>query len=330
MNKQFFISNRKKLFRMMDDNSLAIFYAARTGPGTLPTEFVQNRNFYYLSGLNVPNAKLIMHKKGKKNMELLFIERNIPELEVWLGKKMSKEDAKKISGIETVYYTDEFERHLHSYALSSNMCYYDYETSLINTNLSYSLAQLNLIKEHYPTIRIEKVTPFLSKLRMRKNKEEIENIKKAISYTNDGIRSTLEHAKPGMMEYELEAYFRFECIRRGEKKLAFSPIVASGKNATILHYEKNNSKIEKNDLVLLDVGAKYNEYNADISRTFPASGKFNKRQKEVYNEVLQIQKKIINSVKPGITIKELQTKTIELVTETLFRLKLITKKSKVS
>ncbi|MCD6102248.1 MAG: Xaa-Pro dipeptidase, partial [Candidatus Cloacimonetes bacterium] len=147
---------------------------------------------------------------------------------------------------------------------------------------------------------------------------------------NEGIRSILEHAKPGMMEYELEAYFKFECIKRGEKKLAFSPIVASGKNATILHYEKNNSKIEKNDLVLLDVGAKYQEYNADISRTFPASGKFNKRQKEVYNEVLQIQKKIINSVKPGITIKELQTKTIELITEALFRLKLITKKSKVS
>lgn len=330
MVKQFFISNRKKLFRMMDDNSLAIFYAARTGHSILPTEFVQDKNFYYLSGLNVPNAKLIMHKKGKKNMELLFIERNIPELEVWLGKKMSKEDAKKISGIETVYHTDEFERHLHSYALSSDMCYYDYETSLIDTNLSYSLAQLNLIKEHYPTIRIEKVTPFLSKLRMRKNKEEIENIKKAISYTNEGIRSILEHAKPGMMEYELEAYFKFECIKRGEKKLAFSPIVASGKNATILHYEKNNSKIEKNDLVLLDVGAKYQEYNADISRTFPASGKFNKRQKEVYNEVLQIQKKIINSVKPGITIKELQTKTIELITEALFRLKLITKKSKKS
>ncbi len=330
MDKQFFISNRKKLFRMMDDNSLAIFYAARTGPGTLPTEFVQNRNFYYLSGLNVPNAKLIMHKKGKKNMELLFIERNITELEVWLGKKMSKEDAKKISGIETVYHTDEFERHLHLYASSTEICYYDYETSLIDTNLSYGLTQLNLIKEHYPTIRIEKVTPFLSKLRMRKNKEEIENIKKAISYTNEGIRSILEHAKHGMMEYELEAYFRFGCIRRGEKKLAFSPIVASGKNATILHYEKNNSKIEKNDLVLLDVGAKYNEYNADISRTFPASGKFNKRQKEVYNEVLQIQKKIINSVKPGITIKELQTKTIKLITEALFRLKLITKKSKVS
>ena len=330
MDKQFFISNRKKLFKMMDDNSLAIFYAARTGPSNLPVEFVQNGNFYYLSGINVPNAKLMLHKKGKKNKELLFIERNIPELEVWLGKKLSKDNAKEISGIETIYYSDEFERHLHLYASSTEICYYDYETSLINTNLSYGLSQLNLIKEHYPTLRIEKVNPFLSKLRMKKSKEEINNIKKAISYTNYGIRSILKHAKPGMMEYELEAYFKFECTKRGEKQLAFSPIVASGENATILHYEKNNSKIKKNILILLDVGAKYDEYYADISRTFPVSGKFNKRQKEVYSEVLQVQKKIIDSVKPGVTLKELQDRTIELMKEALLKLKLITKKSKGS
>lgn len=330
MVKQFFISNRKKLFKMMEDNSLAIFYAARTGPCKLPVEFVQNRNFYYLSGINVPNAILILYKKGKKNKELLFIERNIPELEVWLGKKLAKDNAKEISDIETIYYSDEFERHLHFYATSTNICYYDIETSLINSNLSYGLTQLNLIKEHYPTLRIEKVNPFLSKLRMKKSKEEINNIKKAISYTNYGIKSILEHAKPGMMEYELEAYFKFECTKRGEKQLAFSPIVASGENATILHYEKNNSKIKKNILVLLDVGAKYDEYYADISRTFPASEKFNKRQKEVYSEVLQLQKKIIDSIKPGVTLKELQNKTIELMKESLLKLKLITKKSKGS
>ena len=330
MDKQFFISNRKNLLNLMGDNSLAIFFGSQSPSGTMPVEFVQKKNFYYLTGLKVLNAILLLYKKSKKTEEFLFIERKFPALEIWVGKKMSKEKAKKISGIEKISYIDDFERVLHSFAQQSEICYYDYTTHPIYFNLSYELVRLNLIKQHYPTLLIKKASPFLARLRSKKSKEEIENIKKAITLTNYGIDTILKNAKPGMMEYELEAYFKFECIKRGEKKLAFSPIVASGKNATILHYEKNNSKIEKNDLVLLDVGAKYNEYNADISRTFPASGKFNKRQKEVYNEVLQIQKKIINSVKPGITIKELQTKTIELITEALFRLKLITKKSKKS
>jgi Xaa-Pro aminopeptidase len=326
MNKQFFISNRKNLLNLMENNSLAIFFGSQLPSGHMPVEFVQKKNFYYLTGLNIPNSILILYKKGKEKKEVVFIERNIPELEVWLGEKMSKENAKEISGIETVYHTDEFERHLHSYALSSNMCYYDYKTHPINFNLSNELVRLNLIKQHYPTLTIKTITPFLSKLRSKKSKEEIENIKKAISYTNSGIRNIWEYAHPGMMEYELEAYFKFECIKRGERQLAFPPIVASGENATILHYEKNASKIGENELILIDVGAKYQEYDADISRTFPASGRFNKRQREVYNKVLQVQKKIIDCVSPDVSINELQEKTIELITEALFSLNLITKK----
>ena len=326
MDAKFFSSNRKKFFKMINDNSLAIFFAKQSHPGTLPADFVRRSNFYYLTGLKIPNSILLFSKKGKKADELLFIERNIPEYEVWIGKKMSTEQASEISGIKRVYYLDDFERYLHFYASQSEICYYEYETDPINFNLSSELVRLNQIRQHYPTFKIEKANPFLTKLRSKKSKQEIENIKKAIALTNSGIKSILKNTKPGMMEYELEAYFAFETTRRGEKQFAFSPIVASGKNATILHYEKNNSKIGKSDLIVLDVGAKYEEYCADISRTFPASGKFNKRQKEIYQEVLQIQKKMIDSVKPSISINTLNEKAIELITEALFRLKLIKKK----
>ncbi|MBC8525374.1 MAG: aminopeptidase P family protein [Candidatus Cloacimonetes bacterium] len=328
MDKQFFISNRKNLCNMMEDKSLSIFFAKQSPQRTLPSNFVQSKNFYYLTGLKIPNSILLFSKKGKKTDELLFIERNIPEYEVWIGKKILTEQASKISGIKKVYYLDDFDRVFHSFVQKTEICYYDYETNPIDFNLSTELVRLNQIKQHYPTLKIKKVTPFLSKLRSKKSKPEIENIRNAISLTNSGIKSILKNTKPGMMEYELEAYFAFETTRRGEKQLAFLPIVASGQNATILHYEKNAEKIGNNDLIILDVGAKYNEYCADISRTFPASGKFNKRQKEIYNEVLQIQKKMIDSVKPGISINTLNKKAIKLITEALFRLKLIKKKSK--
>ena len=323
MNKLFFKSNRENFSNLMKNNSMAIISAKKSQQGTLPADFVQKGNFFYLTGLKIPNSILLFSKNDKKTDELLFIERNIPEYEVWIGKKMSQKQASEISGIKKIYYLDEFSRYLHLIAIQSETCYYDYETSSIQFDISTELLKLSQIRQHYPTLKIEKSSTLLTKLRNKKHKSEIENIKKAISITRSGIMTILKKVKFGMYENELEAYFAFETIRLGAKQYAFSPIVASGKNATILHYEKNCSKIGKNDLIVLDVGAKYNEYCADITRTFPASGKFTKRPKEIYNEVLQIQKKIINFAKPGISIFELNKKAIKLITEALFRLNLI-------
>ncbi|HEX37791.1 MAG TPA: aminopeptidase P family protein [Candidatus Cloacimonetes bacterium] len=325
MKKQFYISNRKAMSKLMPDKSFAIFSATRADTGNLPGEFVQDANFFYLTGLKVANAQLIVAKHGKKSHSMLFIERNIPEMEVWIGKKLSKNDAQEISGIEKVYYIDEFPNVIHPIALSNEVCYYDHISSKIGSNLSDSLYQLKQITTHYPTLTIQDPGQLLTQLRAAKKKAEIEEMRKAIRITHEAILNVMNHTKPGMMEYELEAHFRFECVKNNAKQMAFSPIIASGENATILHYEKNNGKVGKDDLVLVDVGAKWNEYCADITRTFPANGTFSTRQREVYEAVLAINKAIIKKVKPGLTLKNLQDETIKLMKKALKELNLIKK-----
>jgi len=325
MDKQFFTSNRKQLFKLLPDNSLAIFSATVSDSGSLPVDFEQNANFFYLTGLKIPNAQILLYKNGKTNLSILFIERNIPKMEVWIGKKISQEDAKEISGIEHAFFIDEFPVVLHTYALSSEVCFYDHVANKIEANLTDSLFQLKEIVTHYPALKILHPETFMTILRSQKKGDEIENIKKAIAITKDAIHNLITNTKPGMMEYELEAHFRYECIRNNAKQMAFFPIIASGENATILHYEKNVGKVGSKDIILADVGAKWNEYCADISRTFPANGKFTKRQKEVYNAVLEINKTIINKVKPGLTLYKLQEETIKMMKKALKKLNLIKK-----
>ena len=325
MDKQFFTSNREQLFKLLPNKSLAMFSATVSDAGSLPVDFEQNANFFYLTGLKIANAQILLHKNGKTNLSVLFIERNIPGMEVWIGKKLSKEEVKAISGIEHIFFIDEFPRILQMYAISSEVCFYDHVANKISANLTDSLFQLKEITTHYPALKILHPGPFMTILRSVKRADEIENMKKAISITNDAIHNLITHTVPDMMEYELEAHFRYECIRNNAKQLAFFPIIASGENATILHYEKNNCKVDSDVLVLADVGAKWNEYCADISRTYPANGTFTKRQKEVYQAVLEINKTIIKKVKPGLTLKDLQEETIKLIKKALKKLNLIKK-----
>jgi len=325
MDKQFFTSNRNELYQLLPDKSVAVFSATRSDSGTLPVEFVQDANFFYLTGLRDANAQLIVAKYGKSTHSILFIERNIPEMEVWIGRKLTREEAQEISGIDKIYYIDEFPRVFHPVAMSSEVCFYDHMSNKIGLNLTDTLFQLKDITTHYPTLKILNPGHYLTQLRSAKKPAEIEDMKHAIRITHDAILNVMKNAKPGMKEYELEAHFRFECVRNNAKHMAFSPIIASGKNATILHYEKNIGTVGKNDLVLMDVGAKWNEYCADITRTFPANGTFSDRQKEVYETVLNINKAIIKKVKPGLTLKDLQDETIQLMKNTLKQLKLIKK-----
>jgi Xaa-Pro aminopeptidase len=326
MDSKFFKKNRENLFNIMEDNSIGIILGHRSYAGKMPAVFTQKGTFYYLTGLASPNAILLMCKRKDKSDTFLFIEKNDPEMEVWIGKKTSPDEAKRISGIDNVYLPDDFAKVLHQCTMNAETCYFDCPSYPIDRLIEEELSLLNKIKMYYPTLKIEKLQPLIAQLSIQKSPEEVVNIRKAIEITYEGIKSIWKNAHPGMMEYELEAYFAFECTRRGERQLAFPPIIASGANATILHYEENNTRTEKTDLVLLDVGAKYNGYCADISRTFPISGKFTGRQKQIYNEVLHIQQEMIEYIKPGYTIRQLQQKTVELVTEALMKLNLITQK----
>ena len=320
MNLKLLTDRRKGLIKQLKDNELVIVFAASVSK--YPRNFLQDKNFQYLTGLNVPDAILVISKQKKPVMEI-FIERGIPEVEVWEGKKITKEEATEISGVERISFLDEFERKVGFYLASASKVYANLGYNNIDKPLNKTQNFINKAKQHFPQITAIDITKLMIPLRSVKTKWEIEQMQKAIDITGDGIKNIFKKSKIGMMEYELDAILKYEINRNGLKHIGFKSIIASGENAATLHYEQNDSKIGKDEMVLLDVGAACNGYSADISRTFPVSGKFTKRQKEVYSEVLAINKKIIKMVKPGIGMKELNEKTVGLIQKSLIKLKLI-------
>ena len=324
MDSKLLIDRRKKLVKQIKEKELVIVFAASVPK--YPRNFLQDNNFKYLTGLNIPDAILIISKQKKPVMEL-FIERGIPEMEVWEGKKMTKEEAAKSSGIERISFLDEFERKIGFYMAPSIKIHLNLGYNNIDKPLSKPQDFINKAKQHFPHLLAMDMTKIMIPLRSVKTKWEIEQMQKAIDVTGDGIKNIFKKSKIGMMEYELDAILKYEINRKGLKHIGFKSIVAAGGNAATLHYEQNNSRIGKDEMVLLDVGAACNGYSADISRTFPVSGKFTKRQKEVYSEVLKINKKIITMVKPGIGMKDLNERTVELIQKSLIKLKLIKNKN---
>ena len=320
MDLKLLTDHRKGLIKQLKSKELIIVFA--TSVVKYPRNYLQDNNFRYLTGLDVPDAILIISKQKKPVIEL-FIERGIPEMEVWIGKKMTKEEATKASGIEKISFLDEFERKIGFYMAPSFKVHTNVGYNSIDKPLNKQQNFIFKAKQHFPHITAVDMTKIMIPLRSVKTKWEIEQMQKAIDVTGEGIKNIIKKSKVGMMEYELEAILQYEVTRKGLRHMGFKPIIAAGGNAATLHYEQNNSKIRKDEMVLLDVGAACNGYSADISRTFPVSGKFTKRQKEVYSEVLIINKKIIKMVKPGIGMKELNEKTVELIQKALIKLKLI-------
>ena len=324
MKKEDFIERRKKLFAKMKDNELVILLSREESE--LYLRFNQDKNLFYLTGLEIPKTALVMYKNGKTEITMAFIERNIPERVVWYGEKMKKSEAMEISGIETIYYFDEINSILFNYLSSSEKVYVNYENAEPFSAKSNTLVFVNELRNNYPSLLFKQFDSIVASLRSVKDDSEIEELQKAIDITGAGIQRIMENVKPGMFEYQLESMLYDTMLTNGFRDWGFTPIVAQGGNAATLHYSANNTVIEENKLVLLDVGAASNNYSADISRTFPVSGKFTERQKAVYSSVLFVQKTIIDLVKPGISLKELNEKTVELISEELVKLGLITDK----
>ncbi len=322
MDKNQILTRIKAVTENLDDNEMLFVFAS--APQNYPVYFKQDNNFLYLTGLEIPNAIFVLTKIKNKAASMLFIERGIPAMEVWEGKKMTIRKAAELSGIETVYNLDQFDRIISFKLPFIRKSYINIGFEPINRPLKPQHEFIDRIKKRYPDIIFRDLTNFISKFRTQKDDWEVSQMQQAIDVTGSAIESIYRQAKSGMMEYELEAILQYEITRRGFRHMAFKPIIASGVNATILHYVDNNGRIPEDSLVLLDVGASCNNYCADISRTFPVSGKFSKRQQAVYLEVLQVQEEIIELIKPGVSLTDLNKKTVELITTALKRLKLIT------
>ena len=335
MTKEFFQKNRKSFINFLDDDSVAVFHsgysAYKTADQTFP--YIVNRNFYYLTGINQENVILLIGK----NIEMLFIAPIDEVMSKWVGRTLTKEEASEFSGIDVnnVKYLNTFENTLFSMfqstrhnTLMASQLYLDLERRNLPLYTSFAYKLCNKVKAEFPAMVIKNSYQLVIKLRTCKQPEEIALMKESIGTTNRAILNVMKHHNELTNESYGEAYHDFILITESKEK-SFNNIVAAGHNGTILHYEENNQDIKENSLLLMDVGCYTKQYSSDISRTFPVSGKFTDRQKEVYEVVLNCNKKCIEFLKPGITFKEYNDYAKKLLFEGCKKLGLLEKEAEL-
>lgn len=334
MEKMVYSEHRSALMNKIDNNSILILFAgnAPKKTGDEVYQFTPDRNFYYLTGISEENHIVVLSKFNNEISEKLFLKEIDLAKEMWNGKTLRDFEAKEISGIEDTVYMNEFYGYLNRLIKGAEEInlYLDLDRQNYCEEDSNGNKFAEVFKGKYPQVIIKNVSSNITPLRMIKSKSEIAEMQRAIDITIDGVESLMKNSKAGMKEYELEAYFDFVCKTNGAKDFAFRTIAAAGKNATTLHYVENNSEIKNDDLILFDLGAQWNFYNADITRTFPVGGKFTDRQKQVYEAVLRVNKAVIEKIKPGVVYKELNAWATDLIAEECIKLGIIKEKKDVS
>ncbi|HEX2394223.1 MAG TPA: aminopeptidase P family protein [Bacteroidales bacterium] len=307
----FFVQNRERLSHALKPRSLVIMHANdemnRTADQDYP--FRQNSDLFYLCGINQEQTILVLcpDYPDESLKEVLFIRRSNPKLELWEGHKLIINEARGISGINSVKFIDEFDSVLAPLAMFVHSIYLNLPElqksipELPNRNLRYA----HSLQRKFPAHTYERLAPIMRDLRTIKSETEIELIREACNITNEAFKSVLRSLKPGLMEYEVEAEIIYEFIRRGARGHAYPPIIASGVNACSLHYNHNNGVCNDGDLLLMDFGAEYGNYAADCSRTIPVNGKFTSRQKELYQTVLDVFRYACALMRPGNTINKI-------------------------
>lgn len=312
-----YIERRKKLAAKLDNNSILYLFSGkelmRSYDEAYP--FYADRSFLYFTGLEREDMVLVISKLNNVVEESLYIPHFDETLAKWVGGRMLKEDASKISGIlkvnELSELEDSFKKYFHiARAYGDPTVYVDVYKFNTNQDKTEGLKFAHNLQKEYPNIIIKDTYPLIKPIRQIKDKDEIALIKEAEEITNKGIRAMMRNVKPGMNEKYLEAIFDFTLAEDLATNM-FGTICAAGKRATILHYHDNNQVINDGELVLIDLGAKRNNYGADVSRTFPANGKFTPRQAEIYQIVLNAQILVERLAKPGITLKQLNTAVVE-------------------
>jgi Xaa-Pro aminopeptidase len=331
--KELFIRNRQRLLKEIEDSSIAVFNSNDIMPtnsdGTMG--FRQNSDLFYLTGVDQEESILVMCPgyPDKKYREVLFLRETSEHIATWEGHKLTKEEAREVSGVETVLWVSEFAKLFNTMMVMGRV-----DAVYLNTNEHYR-AEITVdsrdsrfvkwCREKYPLHRYERAAPLMHKLRSVKQKREIELIQKACDITEAGFRRVMKFVKPGVKEYEIEAEYLHEFVRRGSRGFAYGPIIASGADSCVLHYVDNSKACKAGDVLLLDVAAEYANYNADLTRSIPVSGRFTKRQRQVYDAVLRVQREAIAMLRPGVMYFDYHKEVQRVMESELLRLKLITK-----
>ena len=331
IDQQLYIKNRAKFISQMKPNSVAVFNSNDIYPvsadSSLP--FAQHRDILYLSGVDQEESILLLCPSApyENQREMLFLKETSEHIAVWEGEKLTKERALEVSGIKTVYWLTDFHK-----ILNEIMTYCD--TMYINTNEHYRAVVetetrearfVKWWKDRYPAHQVAKSNPILQRIRSIKESEEIDLIQNACNITEKGFRRLLSFVKPNVTEYEVEAELIHEFVRNRSKGFAYTPIIASGNNANVLHYIENNKQCKAGDLILLDVAAEYANYSSDMTRMIPVSGTFTARQKQVYNAVLRVKNEATKMLMPGTLWKQYHIEVGKIMTAELLNLGLIDK-----
>ena len=320
--------NRRKTFMEKIAGGVAIFPSALPAMRTHSTEYRyrQDANFYYLTGFEEPEAVCVIAPDHPEHQYVLFVRPRAPEQEVWTGKRAGVEGAKERFGADEAYPIEEFDQRISEYIGTSEQLYYGF-----GTDESFNQKIIELLKGYRrhrlregtgPTTLIDP-TDSLAEMRLVKDETELKRIRKAVDLSVEAHIVAMQTVRPGMYEYELESLIDSIYRKNGGTGPAFLTIVAKGENATTLHYTTNDCQIEDGDLILIDAGCEYQYYCGDITRTFPANGKFTDAQRAIYQSVLDAQCEIIESIRPGVSIGDPAQKAVEMLTEAMLELGLL-------
>ena len=329
IDKALYMANRQKFTAQMAAGSLAIFNSNDIYPvsadSTLP--FAQHRDILYLSGVDQEESILVLFPNASNpaHREVLFLKETSELIAIWEGEKLTKQTAFETSGVQTVYWLQQFPTIFKQMMAEASGIYLNTNEHLrANTEVETREDRfIKQVKQDYPAHQVYKAAPILHKIRSVKEATELDLLQMACNITEAGVRRLLGFIKPGVWEYEIEAELAHEFLRKRSKGFAYTPIIASGKNACVLHYIENNQQCLDGDVILLDVGAEYANYSSDLTRCIPVNGRFTARQKAAYNAVLHVKNEATKLLVPGTIMAEYHKQVGALMEEQLVNLGLI-------
>ena len=328
-----FAERRKQVFEKMERQSALILFSGIESHVSADeyAPFEADRNFFYLTGLRRDHMILLMKKTLKEEQVILFIEEADPTQERWYGRKVTVDEAKEISGIENVMFLDSFDGAADRMMAREDIdsLYFDCYRYQFEDMPDYNMIKAKEFAEKYPGHAVKNISQVIAELRMQKDGDEVALVREAIGITDKALQYVMKHLEPGMAEYQAQADFEYMIRYNGAEGTAFPTIAGSGANGTMLHYDTNLDICEDGSLLLMDLGAKYRGYCADITRTYPVNGTYTERQRQVYDIVLAANREVAKTAKPGMTLKELNEIAKKVLAAGCMKLGLIEKEDEI-
>ena len=328
-----FKARREEVFNKMEAKSVLILFSGIESHVSADeyAPFEANRNFFYLTGLRRDNMVLVMDKAVEEPKTFLYIEEADETVVRWTGKKVSVEEAKEVTGIEDVRFIDSFQGEISRIMTREDVknFYFDCYREQVSDLADYNAVKAKEFADKYLGVTVKNLHPIIAEMRMQKDNDEIAQIREAVRVTDEGLKRVLKKLEPGKKEYQAQADFEYTIKYLGAEGPSFATIAGSGMNGTMLHYETNQETCKDGDLLLLDLGAKWQGYCSDITRTYPVNGTYTDRQKQVYNIVLKANRAVAKAAKPGMTLRELNDICKKVLAEGCIELGLIKEEKEI-